>query len=432
MTGDGKSPLKVKGRQNDMEKTVKYHDGMDVGFIIDSTNCGLCKKVGVGTWHIVLYFSIKNRTSANIRITNLNAKLDIRPSSDSALTVGSREVVDLRNKDSLLRENKYYDLVPNEEQPITGELEAVSWFRSPSNRIDSQCALLFSLSVDYRAIESDRTFNVVIPVFYWFDSDVSSGQSNGRLVCITKYNVKELIEQNKDKKTIVETLREISKEIVARSSHAELIWTGQRRPPSQHRYPKEEGESVNNILFLAADPTDAARLRLGEELREIQEKLQLAKLRKQFKLEQRMSVRPADISQALLDIQPQIVHFSGHGTATGALCFENQIGETHPIEPEALAALFEQFADQVSCVLLNACYSETQANAIARYIDYVIGMNQAIDDKAAIAFAIGFYQALGAGRTIEEAYKLGCVQIRLQGIPEHLTPVLIKKEQAHP
>lgn len=55
-------------------------------------------------------------------------------------------------------------------------------------------------------------------------------------------------------------------------------------------------------------------------------------------------------------------------------------------------------------------------------------MNQAIGDKAAIAFSIGFYQALGAGRTTEEAYKLGVVQIRLQGIPEHLTPVLNKKE----
>lgn len=191
----------------------------------------------------------------------------------------------------------------------------------------------------------------------------------------------------------------------------------------------EKAQQVTNvsILFLAADPTDASRLRLGEELREIQEKLQLAKMRENFFLHQRMSVRPADISQALLDISPNVVHFSGHGTNMGALCFENKVGETHPIQSDALAALFEQFATQVDCILLNACYSETQAKALAKHINYVIGMNRAIGDEAAIAFAIGFYQALGAGRTIEEAYKLGCVQIRLQGIPEHLTPVLIKK-----
>jgi CHAT domain-containing protein len=223
---------------------------------------------------------------------------------------------------------------------------------------------------------------------------------------------------------ILTEIEDIEEQIV--SIDARLVELEQSAP--QHSAQK----AIVVILFLSADPTDVSRLRLGEELREIQEKLQLAKLREHFELQQRMSVRPADISQALLDVQPQVVHFSGHGVATGALCFENQVGETHPIQPDALAALFEQFADQVNCVILNACYSETQANAIAQHIDYVIGMNQAIGDKAALAFAIGFYQALGAGRTVEEAYNLGHAQIRLQNIPEYLTPVLIKKGQAQP
>ncbi|MCB0046913.1 MAG: CHAT domain-containing protein [Caldilineaceae bacterium] len=215
--------------------------------------------------------------------------------------------------------------------------------------------------------------------------------------------------------TEIEDIRREIAAIEAQLPHSEQV----------HNQKPGAGEVIT-ILFLAADPTDASRLRLGEELREIQEKLQIAKLRDHFRLEQRMSVRPADLSQALLDIQPQIVHFSGHGSATGALCLENEIGGVHPIEPDALATLFEQFAGQISCVLLNACYSEIQSRAICRSIDYVIGMNQAIGDKAAIAFAIGFYQALGGGRTIEDAYQLGCIQLRLQNIPEHLTPVLHK------
>jgi hypothetical protein len=184
------------------------------------------------------------------------------------------------------------------------------------------------------------------------------------------------------------------------------------------------------ILFLAAEPTNASRLRLGNEFDEIEEQLRLAKWRDHFKLElPKLSLRPKDISDALLNAQPQIVHFSGHGTSEGKLCFENETGQSQLVQPDALAALFEQFADQVNCVLLNACYSEIQANSIARHINHVIGMNKEIGDNAAIAFSIGFYQALGAGRTIEEAYNLGCIQIRLQGIPEHLTPVLIKKKK---
>jgi CHAT domain len=188
----------------------------------------------------------------------------------------------------------------------------------------------------------------------------------------------------------------------------------------------EKSQTIS-ILLLSADPTNASRLRIGEELREIQEKLQLARLRDKFIIDQRTSVRSTDLSQALLDVQPNIVHFSGHGESSGNLCFEDRSGRIHPISPDALAALFEQFTDQVSCVLLNSCYSEMQAVAIANHINYVIGMSHAIGDHAAIAFAVGFYQALGAGRIIEDAYKLGCAQIRLQNIPEHLTPVLIQK-----
>ena len=77
--------------------------------------------------------------------------------------------------------------------------------------------------------------------------------------------------------------------------------------------------------------------------------------------------------------------------------------------------------------IFSACYSESQAQAIAENIEYVVGMNQAIGDKAAIAFSVGFYQALGAGRSIKEAYELGCVQIGLHGAPEYLTPILIRK-----
>lgn len=185
-----------------------------------------------------------------------------------------------------------------------------------------------------------------------------------------------------------------------------------------------------SILFLAADPNDQTHLMLMKEFREIQEKLKLAKQRELFQLElPQLSLRPADISQALLDFQPQIVHFSGHGVPTGELCFENQAGESQLVQPNALAALFEQFTSHVNCVLLNACYSELQAKAISKHIKYVIGMNDAIDDNVAIAFSVGFYQGLGAGQSIEDAYNLGCAHIQFHSIPDHLIPVLIIDQQ---
>jgi non-canonical purine NTP pyrophosphatase (RdgB/HAM1 family) len=195
----------------------------------------------------------------------------------------------------------------------------------------------------------------------------------------------------------------------------------------------EAARDTISILFASADPADATRLRIGKEFDEIQEKLKLARLGDRFKLElPKLALRPADLTQALLDARPRVVHFSGHGTSEGALYFENDSGQVQPVQPDTLAALFEQFAGDIDCVVLNACYSETQAKAIAKHIKYVIGMIQAIHDKAAIAFAIGFYQALGGGCKTEKAYKLGCVQIGLQGIPEYLTPVLFIDGQIQP
>jgi hypothetical protein len=187
---------------------------------------------------------------------------------------------------------------------------------------------------------------------------------------------------------------------------------------------------TQTILFLAANPKGTVSLRLDQELRDIGEGLQRAQKRDQFKLEQRSAVRPRDIQRAMLDLGPQIIHFSGHGAGEAGLVFEDEIGNSKLVDGDALAALFELFVDQLNCVVLNGCYSEVQAQAIAQHIPYVIGMNKAIGDQAAITFAIGFYDALGAGRNVEFAFKLGCAAIRMEGIAEHLTPVLIKKSIA--
>ncbi|MDJ0594311.1 MAG: hypothetical protein QNJ72_30775 [Pleurocapsa sp. MO_226.B13] len=73
------------------------------------------------------------------------------------------------------------------------------------------------------------------------------------------------------------------------------------------------------------------------------------------------------------------------------------------VSTDALSNLFELCSQWVKCVLLNACYSEVQANAIIQHIDYAIGMNREIRDDAAIAFATGFYQALGYGPALSRS-----------------------------
>ena len=180
------------------------------------------------------------------------------------------------------------------------------------------------------------------------------------------------------------------------------------------------------ILILSANPKDASRLRLDEEVREIEDGLNRSKNRHQFIIQSKLAVRLRDLRRTMLDYEPNIVHFCGHGEEKG-LMVEDENGNVTFASPDALSGLFELFSDHVECVLLNACYSQIQANAISQHIHHVIGMKRGIKDKAALEFAVGFYDALGAGKTVEEAFKFGCNAIELYNIPKPLTPILKKR-----
>ncbi|MEO1401435.1 MAG: hypothetical protein AAFV72_09360, partial [Cyanobacteria bacterium J06635_1] len=92
---------------------------------------------------------------------------------------------------------------------------------------------------------------------------------------------------------------------------------------------------------------------MDEEVRYIRGGLQRSSNRDQFKLVAEWAVRPRDIQRAMLDIQPNIVHFSGHGAGNDGLVFEDETGSPKPIEGQALARLFDLFSDTVECVVLN-------------------------------------------------------------------------------
>ncbi|MGP1385368.1 MAG: CHAT domain-containing protein [Thainema sp.] len=213
----------------------------------------------------------------------------------------------------------------------------------------------------------------------------------------------------------------------------------------------DQPTNIKTILVLAANPEGTSPLRLAEEVRSLQLGLERSRDRNRFRLEQRWATTVTDLRRALLDYQPQIVHFCGHGVGremldnespstrkvtvvTDAnieqeegLVFEDEVGQPQLVSGAAIAALFALFSDQIECVVLNACYSAVQAKAIAQHIPYVVGMKRAISDKAAIEFAVAFYDALLAAREVEFAYRLGCSAIQMAGIPEYLTPILEQK-----
>lgn len=181
------------------------------------------------------------------------------------------------------------------------------------------------------------------------------------------------------------------------------------------------------ILFLAANPQDTDHLRLDKEIHSIDDNLRRSEYRDRFEIFQHWAVRVSDVQELLLRHKPHIIHFSGHGSKSGQIVLENDTGAAASVSADAISNLLKILHGNVRCILLNACFSATQATVIAKEIDCVIGMSQAISDESAIKFASSFYQALGYGESIGVAFELGRNAIDLSGLDEKDKPKLLTR-----
>lgn len=196
------------------------------------------------------------------------------------------------------------------------------------------------------------------------------------------------------------------------------------------------------ILFLSANPEGTTKLKVIQECNLIDAKIQASEFRDQFDFKQSHAVSIIELQTLLLRFKPYILHFSGHGSESGALVFENYDGLPEEAPPKALSTLFKIINEAASaeglqnntirCVVLNACYSIKQAKAIAQHVDCVIGISNAIKDDSATDFAASFYQALGFGKSIQTAFDLGRIQLGLAGDADESILKLEHKEDVNP
>jgi len=178
------------------------------------------------------------------------------------------------------------------------------------------------------------------------------------------------------------------------------------------------------VLFFAANPFDQERLRLDEEVRSIREEVRKSKHRESVRLESWWAVRPLDVLQAINEIRPRIVHFSGHGSDQDELMLQDAAGNTKFVSKEAIVQTMALGSDEIQLVFFNTCYSREQAEAVVQHVPAAIGMNTSISDKAARIFSAKFYSAIGFGLTLERAFQQAKAALMLEGIPEDSTPEL--------
>jgi hypothetical protein len=205
---------------------------------------------------------------------------------------------------------------------------------------------------------------------------------------------------------------------------------GRVRPEPQGTESFLDTDEPIRILFLGANPDNSVRLRLDQEVREIDRALAAAALGHRFQLNQKWAVRPSELQSHLLRCKPHILHFSGHGARENGIILEGEQGGSQAVDGARLARLLGQFNQNLHCVVLNACYSEEQAHAIAHEIDCVVGMATAVEDDAAIRFAAVFYEALASGYDVRAAFDLGRADVVVGGMKQDAVPQLVVRRRA--
>jgi len=186
------------------------------------------------------------------------------------------------------------------------------------------------------------------------------------------------------------------------------------------------------VLFFATNPKDTGKLRLDEEVRSIQEVLRKSEHRESILFESRWAVRPLDILQAINELNPDVIHFSGHGAKGSELLLENSEGNTKYITKEAIAQVIMSASDKIHLMFFNTCFSYEQAMMVTEHVDAAIGMTDAISDSGACSFAAQFYSSLGFGLSLKKAYEQAKGALMLEDTSEGNKPILYTRDGIDP
>jgi hypothetical protein len=193
------------------------------------------------------------------------------------------------------------------------------------------------------------------------------------------------------------------------------------------------------ILFLAANPKDTSRLDLEGECAAIEHELRLARHGNDFEFRSKWVVTVDEMARHLIDLDPTIIHFSGHGrrntsgsgSATsrdvvlpgdsGIYLHDDRYG-VQLVTGRALAMMVKASAPSTRLVVLNACYSDGHAEELSQVVDCVVGMTRAIQDHAAHSFAVAFYRALGHRFSVGNAVAHAVATLAAKQLPDESVP----------
>jgi NTP pyrophosphatase (non-canonical NTP hydrolase) len=189
----------------------------------------------------------------------------------------------------------------------------------------------------------------------------------------------------------------------------------------------EEGGRLNTgrwrVLFASATPVDEQTLRVDREVREVVEAVKRSSGRDSIEIEFCQATQISDLRRALLDRDFDLLLISGHGEVDGPL-LQDADGESVVLSIDKLQQMVA-LSTSIQCVVLNCCYSAISVSE--ELAPVVVAMFDEVDDDVAIGFTKGFFDALGAGKSIDRCIQEGQLAVSTELEGADLPLVVLKR-----
>lgn len=386
--------------------TVGLNRAFENMFHPKHSNAELVKELGQHDNRIVKQYSVWSVIeNVGLSISDLGipfAKLDNEPSNVQAkmLQLGAEKVVDLKERQEIIRRGSYLPTVEAREGLAKG-LQSVYY--------DG----LEGVTLSWYDIEaSARVRELLAEHFARYGSDCGSYAEKALELFEADPTLKKRLYIGAEGTSLFGKLKAND------LREGTLDMFGGELDPLTSQLMETQKLPIVTVLMMCASPKDAGDpLRLDEEARDLKEQIRLVDNPKQdIVVQHAWAVRNDQVQMEVMNSAPDVLHFSGHG-ATGLLCFEDKNGQVASVSAAAVEGLIK-LSDSVECLVLNACFSESIATQVKDHVKAVIGCSLAIGDEAAIAFTRAFYRALRHGFHYRRAFDWALNDLQLNGMED--------------
>lgn len=191
----------------------------------------------------------------------------------------------------------------------------------------------------------------------------------------------------------------------------------------------KESKDKINILFIASNPDiiftdeqgnlkEQQKLSLDKEARDIAESIQKSPDRDSINFVTKWATRTDDLFQYINEVNPTVIHFTGHGTEDGKLVFHDKYDNPKLVEIDAIIQMVNTITDDLRLVVFSNCYSSSIAEGVVEYAEATIGMNTSVKEDIAMIFASQLYSSIGFGFSLEKSFNQAMARLKVEGFED--------------